>query len=89
MPPTRVAFEHLAMAIVAGHLMPWVACEVCDTGNGYNTSTSIYQILKQGFQDMGLSGPWNIASKTGNPVSSILVSEYLSMLREKQGSCYM
>ena len=46
--------------------------------------TGIYQMLKQGFQDIGLSGTWNTASKTGNPVDSLPVSEYLRMLREKQ-----
>ena len=70
-----------------GQRQKFPACQklTCTSNHAADSlRTGIYQMLKQGFQDMGLNGPWNIASKTGNPVNSILVSKYLRMLRETQ-----
>ena len=70
-----------------GQRQKFPACQklTCTSNHAADSlRTGIYQMLKQGFQDMGLNEPWNIASKTGNPVNSILVSEYLRMLRETQ-----
>ena len=46
--------------------------------------TGVLHMLKKGFQDIGLSGPWNVASKMGNPVESLLVTEYLTMIKQQQ-----
>ena len=46
--------------------------------------TGVLHMLKKGFQDIGLSGPWNVASKMGNPVESLLVTEYLTIIKQQQ-----
>jgi hypothetical protein len=48
--------------------------------------TGLIQMLRQAFSDFGFTGPWSPSSRTGNPVNSKLVTDYLRMLQEQQAA---